>query len=149
MNRKKERKYVFLSFHPIQGLAWFVDKCFAFIRILDINYEAKFWSWTVVWVCVYVCESECVHVFVYIMTWLLKARIVERIDAAVARQWCSKKHVSAAVNQHATIEELLVVVFLMQSVPRLYSKEQWEKSISWRMESWLAVLSCILSIPYL
>jgi hypothetical protein len=37
---------------------------------------------------------------------------------------------SAATNTHATMEELLLVMFSVQSVLRLYSEDQWEKSVS-------------------
>jgi hypothetical protein len=55
----------------------------------------------------------------------LKTGIVEQIDAAIAMQRCGK-HISAAVNEYATVEELLEAVFSMQSVPRLYRKNQQE-----------------------
>jgi hypothetical protein len=48
----------------------------------------------------------------YVMIWWLKAGIMERIDAAIAGQWCGK-HVPIATNQHATFAELLEVVFSM------------------------------------
>jgi hypothetical protein len=64
--------------------------------------------------------------------WRLKAGIVERIDAAISRQW-NDEHVSAAKNQHATIAELLEAVFSMQSLPRLYGEDQREKLISRRL----------------
>jgi hypothetical protein len=54
---------------------------------------------------------------------------MEQAEVAIAKQWHGK-HVSTAVNQHATIEELLEAVFSMQSVPRLYSEDQWEKLVS-------------------
>lgn len=40
----------------------------------------------------------------------------------VARQQCSK-HVSAARNKHATVEDFLKVVFSVMSVVRLYDKD--------------------------
>jgi hypothetical protein len=67
---------------------------------------------------------------------------VEQEEAAVARHWRGK-HVSAATNQHATIEELLEAVFSVQSVPGLYSKDQWEKSVS---QSVSVVRSCELQV---
>jgi hypothetical protein len=48
----------------------------------------------------------------------MKARIKERVEAAIGRQRRGK-HVFAATNQHMTIEELLEVTFLMRSVPKL------------------------------
>jgi hypothetical protein len=45
---------------------------------------------------------------------------VEPEEMAVARQWLDK-HVSAATDMHATIEELLETMFSMQSILRLYS----------------------------
>jgi hypothetical protein len=60
-----------------------------------------------------------------IVTWWLKALIVEQEEAPIFRQWHSK-HISAATIEHATIEELLEVVFSVQSMPRLYSEDQWE-----------------------
>jgi hypothetical protein len=48
---------------------------------------------------------------------------------ATATQWCGK-HVSAAMNQHATIEELLETVFFMQSVPRGYHWDKFRAYIS-------------------
>jgi hypothetical protein len=45
----------------------------------------------------------------------LKARIVELEEAAVARKRHGK-HVPAAKNTHATIEELMGAVFSMRSV---------------------------------
>jgi hypothetical protein len=49
----------------------------------------------------------------------MKAGILEQEEAAIARQR-QGKHVSAAMNQHTTIEELLKVVFSVWSAPRLY-----------------------------
>jgi hypothetical protein len=43
---------------------------------------------------------------------------MEQIDVAIARKWHCK-HFSIAMNHHETVEELLEVVFSMQSVPRL------------------------------
>jgi hypothetical protein len=39
-------------------------------------------------------------------------------EAVIAKQWCGK-HISAAVNQRATVEELLEAVFSVWSTPRL------------------------------
>jgi hypothetical protein len=39
---------------------------------------------------------------------------------ATARHQCGK-HISAAMNQHATIEELLESLFSVWSMPRLYN----------------------------
>jgi hypothetical protein len=72
---------------------------------------------------------------------------VERIDAAIARQRRGK-HVYAATNQQATIEDLLEAAFSMRSMPRLYSEDQREKSVGSRSRR-LAVLSCIVSNRYL
>jgi hypothetical protein len=49
------------------------------------------------------------------MTWQLKAGIVEE-EVAIATQQRGK-HVSAATNKHATIEELLEAVFSVRSTP--------------------------------
>jgi hypothetical protein len=38
----------------------------------------------------------------------------------IARQWLSSRHVTAAADKHATIEEL----FSVRSVPKLYTGEQ-------------------------
>jgi hypothetical protein len=54
---------------------------------------------------------------------------VEREEAAIAMQQHSE-HVSAAMNQHATTEELLEVVFSVWSTPRLYSEDEQEKLVS-------------------
>jgi hypothetical protein len=59
----------------------------------------------------------------------MKARIVEQEEAAFVRQWHGK-HVSAATNKHAAIEELLEEQFSTQSIPRLYNKDQNQKSVT-------------------
>jgi ribosome-interacting GTPase 1 len=56
-----------------------------------------------------------------------KVGIVEPEETAVAMQRMGK-HASAATNQHAAIEELLEMVFYMQSVERLYTRTK-EKSL--------------------
>jgi hypothetical protein len=80
---------------------------------------------------------------IYIVTYRLKARSSGRKEMAVAMERLGK-HVPAATNTHATIEELLKTVFSMQSmpfstqsIPRLYSKDQWDKpaSCSLRLQS--------------
>jgi hypothetical protein len=48
----------------------------------------------------------------------LKAGIVEKIKAAIARQLYGE-HVSVAINKHATTEEILGAVFPVWSMPRL------------------------------
>lgn len=48
-------------------------------------------------------------------------------EMITARQWFGK-HVPVALNIHTT-EKLLEVVFSMQSIPRLYNKDQWDKWI--------------------
>jgi hypothetical protein len=58
------------------------------------------------------------------VTWRLKARVVEQIDAAIARQR-RNKYVSVATDTDATVED---VVFSMQSVLRLYNKVQLDNS---------------------
>jgi hypothetical protein len=55
----------------------------------------------------------------YIVTWQLKVGAVEQDQAAGTRQRRGK-HVSAVTNQHATVDEVLEVVFYMWSVPRPY-----------------------------
>jgi hypothetical protein len=52
-----------------------------------------------------------------------KTRIAESEETAVAME-LQRKHVSAVTNTHATIEGLLEAVFIVQSAPRLYNKEQ-------------------------
>jgi hypothetical protein len=59
---------------------------------------------------------------------------VEQEEAAIARQR-RVKHVSAAMNQHPAIEELLEAVFSVWSTPRPYSEDQLEKLMSRRLES--------------
>jgi hypothetical protein len=54
---------------------------------------------------------------------------MEQEEAAIARQRRGK-HVSAATNQHATIEGVLEAVFSVWSVPRLYSEDQREKLVT-------------------
>jgi hypothetical protein len=61
----------------------------------------------------------------HIVTWQLNAGIVERIDAAIARQRRSKR-VSVASDAAATIDD---VVFSMLFMPRLYNEDQLE--LSW------------------
>jgi hypothetical protein len=51
------------------------------------------------------------------VTQRLKARIVEQIKAAIARELHG--HVSVAINKHATTEEILEAVFPLWSMPRL------------------------------
>jgi hypothetical protein len=60
----------------------------------------------------------------YIVAYLLKARIVESEETAVARK-LHGKHISSVTNTHATIEELLEAVFSLRSVPRLYKESAW------------------------
>jgi hypothetical protein len=52
--------------------------------------------------------------------------MVEQEEAVIARERRGK-HVFAATNKHATIEEQLEVVFSMWFAPRLYSEGQREK----------------------
>jgi hypothetical protein len=54
---------------------------------------------------------------------------VEQEEAAIARQRRHKR-VSTSTNKHATVEELLEMVFSIWSVLRLYSEDQPEKSVS-------------------
>jgi hypothetical protein len=68
-----------------------------------------------------------VLVSVHIVTGQLKARIVEWIDAAIARQQYGK-HVSVATDTDAAIEDALSSV---QPVLRLYNEEQLDKPVSW------------------
>jgi hypothetical protein len=63
------------------------------------------------------------------VTRLLKARIVEKEEAATATQWRSKQFFTAT-NKHGTIEKLMRVVFSVQSTPRLYNEDQQEKLAS-------------------
>jgi hypothetical protein len=65
---------------------------------------------------------EC-RLYVCIVTWRLKARTVEWIDAAIARQ-LRGKHVSAAADTDTTIQD---AVFAMWSVPRLHNEDQLDK----------------------
>jgi hypothetical protein len=57
-----------------------------------------------------------------IATRRVKAVIVPQEEAAIIRQRRGK-HVSAAANQNATIEELLEAVFSVRSAPGIYSDE--------------------------
>jgi hypothetical protein len=74
----------------------------------------------------------------------MEVKIAEQEQVAGARQWHGK-HVSAAMNNHATIEELLEVVFSIWSMPRLYSMYLTsEKSWSWisrRLKPGMTVLA--------
>jgi hypothetical protein len=45
------------------------------------------------------------------------------VNMQVARQWLSSRHVIAATDTHAAIEELLEAVFSVPSVPRLYNED--------------------------
>jgi hypothetical protein len=63
----------------------------------------------------------------------LKAGTVKQEEVAIATQW-HDKHVSTAMNQQATIEELLEVVFSVWSALRLYGEDQQQKLVSWRSE---------------
>jgi hypothetical protein len=42
----------------------------------------------------------------------------------VARQWLSSRHVKAATDTQATVEQLLEAVLSARSVPRLYKEDQ-------------------------
>jgi hypothetical protein len=59
------------------------------------------------------------------------------------------KHVFAATTKHTPIKELLEAVLSVQSMLRLYSKDQQEKLGSQRSRSQLGVCSCINSSCYL
>jgi hypothetical protein len=50
-----------------------------------------------------------------------ETRILEQMDAAIARQRRSK-HVSSLTAAQATIKELLETMFSKRSVPRLYNE---------------------------
>jgi hypothetical protein len=54
---------------------------------------------------------------------------VQPEETAIARQRHGK-HVSVAVDMHATVEELLEAVFSMWSVPRLYNENLWANYLS-------------------
>jgi hypothetical protein len=56
------------------------------------------------------------------VTLRLKAGIVEPEETSIARKQF-RKHVPAATNTQATIEELVEMVFSVGSVPRLYNEE--------------------------
>jgi hypothetical protein len=58
----------------------------------------------------------------------MKGGIVERTDAAIARQQCNK-HPSRATDADTTIED---DAFSMQPVPRLHNEEQLDKPVSGR-----------------
>jgi hypothetical protein len=63
----------------------------------------------------------------YIVACLLKARLMEPAETAVAREHlCKHSHclVMATTDMHATIEKLLESVFSVQSVSRLYNDDQ-------------------------
>jgi hypothetical protein len=59
---------------------------------------------------------------------------VEQEEEAVARQRQSKR-VSAAMNQHVALEEVLGRVISMWCTPRPYSEDQQEKLVSQRSVS--------------
>jgi hypothetical protein len=59
--------------------------------------------------------------------------MAESEKTSIARRWLSK-NVSAAINQYATIEELLEAVS-MRLVLRLYKENQWELLVSRECES--------------
>jgi hypothetical protein len=56
----------------------------------------------------------------------MKPRTAEPEEMITARQWFCK-HIPVAMNIHTTTEALLEVVFSMQSTPRLYNMDQWNK----------------------
>jgi hypothetical protein len=58
-----------------------------------------------------------------------KRRIEEPEEVTVARQQRSK-HAPTATDMHATIEELLEGVFSVQSILRLYNKDQRDQLVS-------------------
>jgi hypothetical protein len=75
-----------------------------------------------------------------IVTCLLKAGIAEPYETAVARQWPSK-HISAATEsdatveellekKHATIDELFEAVLYMRSAPMLYTEDRKGTAVS-------------------
>jgi hypothetical protein len=53
-------------------------------------------------------------------------RIVEWIKTVIARELVGK-HMSAAMNRLATVEELLEAMFSVHSVPWLYSEDHVQK----------------------
>jgi hypothetical protein len=55
---------------------------------------------------------------------LLKVRIVKPVETAVARQLLSSRHVMAATDTHATVEELWEAVFSVGSMPRLHNEDK-------------------------
>lgn len=69
--------------------------------------ESELWCTLKFWV------SKC------IVPWQLKARLVEQEEEAIVRQKHGK-NISAETNQHARVEELLEVVFSVQSVEALW-----------------------------
>jgi molybdopterin-guanine dinucleotide biosynthesis protein len=68
------------------------------------------------------------------VTLWLKARIKESIKATIARQLHSK-HMTAAMNKHAT-EELLEVMCSMQSTLRLYNDATSQVNSQSEVEGW-------------
>jgi hypothetical protein len=68
----------------------------------------------------------------------LKAGIVEQEEADIARQRLGK-HISAANNQQAKIQELLEAMFSVWSAPKLYSEYQLEELVSWRLQSAVSI----------
>jgi hypothetical protein len=46
------------------------------------------------------------------------------VNAPIAKQWLSIRHVIAATDTHTTIEELLEAMISARSVPRLYNEHQ-------------------------
>jgi hypothetical protein len=77
------------------------------------------------------------------VTWQLKARIVEQIDEATAKQW-HDNHIFTATETDITTED---AIFSVWPVPRLCNEDQLDKPVrGW--SKWLAVLSCTVSCCY-
>jgi hypothetical protein len=79
-------------------------------------------------------ENISVSIFsVNIVTSLLKSGIVKPADRvvvrellckhALCRQWLISRHMSAATDTHATVEDMLEAVFSVWPVPRLYNED--------------------------
>jgi hypothetical protein len=59
-----------------------------------------------------------IYIYIYILTCNLKGGMAGPEEIDVVRQQIDK-HVSAAADTHATIDELFEVIFSLRSVPRV------------------------------
>jgi hypothetical protein len=78
----------------------------------------------------------------------------ERICKRVYRRWLSSRHVIATINTHATMEDLLVTLSFVRSLPRLYNEDQlplWPMDFSVDLPaalwSWPLTETCTRNLP--